>query len=616
MERRRDAAKVNRKVTVPRKGNSYMDGPKLTTVIVGGNISFSSLSKRPMALLFLVTTPGARSGIRLRMLDGLSVVLVSRRFARTLEGTASTRRFLSVVSGTSSRETSVSRRLTSAKGTRDSFGVLTMATYPANVTRACVTTRKVRGTTGTTSYFMGVRAEKDNKTGGILASRRVTSTSYVVITTSARIPVSHFSKGGMVVYRISSKVDGTSRLITRTGSKGIPIFRKGGPTTTSSSAKGGDNNIKRRVCVRLVGNISRVLPLIINNNVLVTVTFLVSKVYMSLGTLPTSRETGFNVVAPMTTMFGRVNKATFKFVLPILTKFVTVTVNSQPTLTINLMNNVVTTDKGSKFLKTLMTKFLTKCVVMLLHGMYSGLPSTLRGVTPMLVCPLVKILLVKLTVVFMVRPVVNKVGANLGGTLANVKSSDGMMLKLILKKVVSVSVNNPFGGTTCMFNATSVTTNGCSVVTTIVITKVIPPYTVTLSALLFGSGFAGRRESTNPAGFVVNLTFVARKTVPFTTSSPLRMLPSYVVNSTVTNKVSVLFKYALVTPRNKVFMFPIIKGTMVCLISLMMKAIVSTMLLKLLGGGMMWDGRRLSRVPGGVVYRGRWGRCGGRSLGS
>lgn len=336
-ERRRKAAKVKRKVTVPRYGSSTIGTPKLTTVMMGSNMRFSTLSKTPIGLLFLVTTPGARSGMRLRILDGLSMLLVSRGFAGKLGGTGAMSRFLGIVSST--RDTgSRSRGRSRAK---TGCGMLTMAKYPAKVTRACVTTRDLRGRTTRVKVAVGMRAENSNKTGRILASRRVTKTATVVITTSAGIPVSHFSKGGIVKYGITSNVGGTRRLLGHTITKSTPICR----TTRNDEGRRGtrNNSATRVVCARLVDKMSRVLPFIVNNNVVATVTFLVS----ALVNCNTANKSTFNSYAPLSTFFGCTKKLTVKLVIPILTNCVTCSVTSQPKLTINFANNLLTSDNGT-----------------------------------------------------------------------------------------------------------------------------------------------------------------------------------------------------------------------------------------------------------------------------
>lgn len=86
-------------------------------------------------------------------------------------------------------------------------------------------------------------------------------------------------------------------------------------------------------------------------------------------------------------------------------------------------------------------------------------------------------------------------------------------------------------------------------------------------------------------GCLVNLYFVARNTVPCTTSSPLHMVPSYVINSTITNLVASLFNYTYPTPRNNVFAFVIISRPFKCVVTLITNSVMNTLVLKLLGGG-------------------------------
>lgn len=294
-ERRRNSATVKSNVTIPRTGADTIGTPTLTTVAIGGNISCNTPSNGPSSLLFVVTTARSNS-IRLRVLSHLVIVLVSPSFATGLETTGDISRFLRAVS-TRRGVGCPSRRIGPTRGrTPGNCEVLNMATYPANVTRACVTTRTLRGGTGRVNCSVGIRASNSNNTGGILAGGRVRRYSNVVITTSGGIRVTEFSNGGILGASISSNVGGPNRLVREIISKGIPICRDSNdrrPSSSRCSRRGRDFN--HGVCGRLVGNISRVLPFIINNNILVTLKFLVSAV-----TKGTGINNAFNFAGPIT----------------------------------------------------------------------------------------------------------------------------------------------------------------------------------------------------------------------------------------------------------------------------------------------------------------------------
>lgn len=286
--RRLNAATMNVRITVPRTGDRTMGTPTLATVAIPSNISCSSPSNRPYGLLFVVTTAASNS-IRLRILTELVRLLVRRSFATGLGITGAPRRFVSVVS------TGRGRGFPSRPGTRIPTGgnceILTVATYPANVTRACVTTRSLRGTNSDLGVPVGIRAGNSNNTGGILARRRVTGYSNIVVTTSVAVGLTHFSNGPILRYTISSNVRGPRRLVGGVMGGRIPMCRRG---NNSTSTPGEENN----TCNRLVGNMSRVLPFIMTNNVFVTVTFLVSVTY-NMGTRRINDT--FNAMAPTTT---------------------------------------------------------------------------------------------------------------------------------------------------------------------------------------------------------------------------------------------------------------------------------------------------------------------------
>lgn len=238
-ERTRNSATVKRKVTIPRTGSSDMGAPNLSTVAIPGNISCNTPSSGPSSVLFVVTTPISKS-LRLRVLSHLVMVLVRPRFYTTLQNTGAASRFLRVVSG--GRTRGCPRRTMGPRMGPGNCEVLTIATYPANVTRACVTTRTLRGTNRGLNCPLGTRAGNSNNTGGILAGGRVRRYSKVVVTTSGGIRVTHFSNGPIMGASISGKVGGPRRLVGEVISKGTTVCRtsrdRGRPV---SSSRGRDN---------------------------------------------------------------------------------------------------------------------------------------------------------------------------------------------------------------------------------------------------------------------------------------------------------------------------------------------------------------------------------------
>lgn len=63
-------------------------------------------------------------------------------------------------------------------------------------------------------------------------------------------------------------------------------------------------------------------------------------------------------------------------------------------------------------------------------------------------------------IVYILGPIMNIMGVTLSGKLSDLNRADHILLSVILTTVVTASVNNPFGGTTCIFNATTVTSKG------------------------------------------------------------------------------------------------------------------------------------------------------------
>lgn len=142
------------------------------------------------------------------------------------------------------------------------------------------------------------------------------------------------------------------------------------------------------------------------------------------------------------------------------------------------------------------------------------------------------------------------------------------------------------GGTTCTFNINLLDARACNPVTTVVTTNVIPPLTVNLTAVITHHGFSGTRRRNNGTTLMLKLYFVSRNTVPFTTHSPVHILPYYVINKTLANTVSVTVNTGLVTPRNNLFILLVpntVAPMLNCLMTVVTNALITNLTCTFLG---------------------------------
>lgn len=219
----------------------------------------------------------------------------------------------------------------------------------------------------------------------------MTTTSLIVITTSVRISLTGFTNGPVCHASANLTLGGATRRLSGTITRTAPCRPTNGARATAARNGGRDTN----TCHRLLANISCVLPVIITNNLYVTLSF-------------TFNVRTFGRPNALTTTLVRVNNnSTFTLVMPMLTNCVTFSVTSHPNLAPNLVNNVLTIDANSNFVNNVVTNFLTNCVTGLVDARL-GLPRDVRTLGPVLVVPLVSDLIINLTVVCLVNgPITN-----------------------------------------------------------------------------------------------------------------------------------------------------------------------------------------------------------------
>lgn len=218
-------------------------------------------------IILLTVPPGRTNAARVRLLATLAAHLTSSRVQTHVRSTAAPSRLLSTLSSGKS-----ARPSTSFSGTP---AVIYMATYPTNVTRACVTTRCLRGTKHGLNMGICIRGRNTGNVRKHLATSRLGDTATYVFTT--RITVGrdrHFGNVPTLSIHITRPVHRTRTLVRRTlalghDSRAHAMRRSARPI----------GDIGARLGRTLLDKVSFTMPLVITKNAILTITMLLSRVF-------------------------------------------------------------------------------------------------------------------------------------------------------------------------------------------------------------------------------------------------------------------------------------------------------------------------------------------------
>ena len=81
---------------------------------------------------------------------------------------------------------------------------------------------------------------------------------------------------------------------------------------------------------------------------------------------------------------------------------------------------------------------------------------------------------------------------------------------------------------------------------------------------------------------VMGLAFITEGAIPYAASDPLHVIPSCIIGSGVAGALSMVFNCTLMAPHGGIFVFPVVGGSWLYLVSLVIGTIVSTALLGVL----------------------------------
>ncbi|MDY6486163.1 PTS fructose transporter subunit IIBC [Acinetobacter sp. Ac_877] len=381
-------------------------------------------------------------------------------------------------------------------------------------------------------YQIDVETQGSVGAKNVLSVESIAKADVVILATDIEVNTDRFV--GKRVYRCSTGF--ALKQTDKTFANAIAeakVLETGKQTATKTE---NENKEKTGIYKHLLTGVSFMLPMVVAGGLIIAISFMF----------------GLNPVeGSFAASLKQIGAAAFTLMVPMLAGYIAYSIADRPGLTPGLIGGLLATQLEAGFLGGLVAGFIAGYIALFLSKQLK-LPSSLEALKPILIIPLLASLAVGLIMIYVVGQPVAQLFELLTYFLANMGTTNAMIMGVILGSMMCIDVGGPINKAAYAFTVGLLTSQTYGPMAITMAAGMVPPLGMAIATFLAKHKFAKPEQDAGKAAVVLGLCFISEGAIPFAAKDPIRVLPCAIAGGAVTGALVALFKCELVTPHGGV----------------------------------------------------------------
>lgn len=381
-------------------------------------------------------------------------------------------------------------------------------------------------------YQIDVETQGSVGAKNVLSAESIAKADVVILATDIEVNTDRFV--GKRVYRCSTGF--ALKQTDKTFANAIAeakVLETGKQTATKTE---NENKEKTGIYKHLLTGVSFMLPMVVAGGLIIAISFMF----------------GLNPVeGSFAASLKQIGAAAFTLMVPMLAGYIAYSIADRPGLTPGLIGGLLATQLEAGFLGGLVAGFIAGYIALFLSKQLK-LPSSLEALKPILIIPLLASLAVGLIMIYVVGQPVAQLFELLTHFLANMGTTNSMIMGIILGSMMCIDVGGPINKAAYAFTVGLLTSQTYGPMAITMAAGMVPPLGMAIATFLAKHKFAKPEQDAGKAAVVLGLCFISEGAIPFAAKDPIRVLPCAIAGGAVTGALVALFKCELVTPHGGV----------------------------------------------------------------
>jgi PTS system fructose-specific IIC component len=295
----------------------------------------------------------------------------------------------------------------------------------------------------------------------------------------------------------------------------------------------------------LMTGVSYMLPFVVAGGLMIALAFAFGGIY-AYEAENTFAWALFQIGAP----------SAFALMVPILAGFIAYSIADRPGLAPGMIGGMLASSIGAGFLGGIVAGFIAGYSTNWLNKVIK-LPSTLAGLKPVLILPLLGAAITGLVMIYIVGTPAKAALDALTAWLQGMQQSSAVVLGLIIGLMMALDMGGPVNKAAYAFSVGLLASEIYTPMAAAMAAGMTPPLGLALASMLFKDRFTHDEQEAGKAAAVLGISFITEGAIPFAARDPFRVIPSIMIGSAVTGALSMLFGCELRVPHGGIFVLPI-----------------------------------------------------------
>ncbi|MBU3203866.1 PTS fructose transporter subunit IIABC [Clostridium algidicarnis] len=561
-------------IAIPHAKTKAVKKAGLSAMVIKDGLDYDSLDGEKAKLFFMIAAPEGEDNIHLEVLSRLSTILMDEDFRNSLIDAKDKEEFLRLIDFKENNKITEEKDKVKDKiEQKDGYRVLAVTACPTGIAHTFMAAESLENKGKDMDISIKVETNGAGGAKNILTKDEIEKAECIIIAADKNVEMARFDGKRVIQTRVSNGIHKPQELISEAISGNVPIYHHGskGKDEEDVTEKEG---LGREIYKHLMNGVSHMLPFVIGGGILIALAFLFDDYSIE--------PSNFGSNTPFAEFLMKVGNTSFGFMLPVLAGYIAMSIGDRPALAVGFVGGMLANQGGSGFLGALLAGFVAGYLVVALKKVFSKLPSSLEGIKPVLIYPLLGILLIGVIIVYGINPPLSALNNGITNVLNNMGESSKIVLGAVLGGMMAIDMGGPINKAAYVFGTASLANNQFHFMAAVMIGGMVPPLSIALCTTFFKDRFTKKERQSGLVNYIMGLSFITEGAIPFAAADPLRVIPACVIGSATAGALSMAFGCTLRAPHGGIFVLPVISNPLGYFIALVVGSVIGMIVMAML----------------------------------
>lgn len=528
-------------------------------------IDFASMDGKPAHLFFMIATPENSGDDHLSILSTLSGLLMKSEVQEAIR-TAST--YDELVEAFDIDNEPKQEVVDS-----ESF-VVAVTACATGIAHTYMAAEKLQETAKNKGIAIKVETNGSSGVGNRLTQDDIKNADAVIVAADINVEMNRFNGKKLIKVPVASAISHPDSLIDK-------ALTEADVYTASSTDSSNEESEGSNLYKHLLNGVSHMLPFVVGGGILIAIAFMLDQL---IG-VPTAELGQLGSYNAFPAILKDIGGQAFGFMLPVLAGYIAYSIADRPGLVVGFVAGGIASTGGAGFLGALIGGFLAGYTMNMIKKLLTNLPQSLDGIKTILLYPVLGVLVTGLLMVLINIPM-KSVNEAMNGFLNGLSGTNAVLLGALLGGMMAVDLGGPINKAAYVFGtgtlAATAAGQGSAVMAAVMAAGMVPPLAVFVATLLFKHKFKAEERQAGMTNLILGVSFITEGAIPFASSDPLRVIPSFIVGSALTGALSLAFNITVNAPHGGLFVILLVSQPLLYILFIIIGSVVSGLLMGIL----------------------------------